>query len=141
MKDLEKAKELLKKEGYTCVVVKENAVVTSFERGIKPLVKWYDDNLDFDGFSAADKVVGKATAYLYVLLKVRSVFADVMSKSALKVLEMSGINAFYGELVDNIINRAGNGICPFEKAVLNVCNKNDAYTVIRKKMEEMDISL
>jgi hypothetical protein len=87
-------------------------------RGVKPLVIWLSSGEDFHGFSAADKVIGKATAFLYVLLGVKAVYASVISEGALDVLTKNGIDTQYGCVVEHIINRAGDGICPFEQAVL-----------------------
>ena len=139
--DLEKAKAELFDNNYTCVLCRGENVHTSRLRGVKPLVTWYVGKTDFTDFSAADKVVGKATAFLYVLLGVRAVYAAVISRSALQVLTSSGIDAEYGSLVENIINRTGDGICPFEEAVLNIDDANDAYAAVREKMEAMKIDL
>ena len=79
--NLNKAVELLKQEGYTCVVCKEDRVYHSFERGIRPLVDWQESGLNLAGASAADKVVGKGAAMMYVLLRVKEVFSFVMKPS------------------------------------------------------------
>ena len=63
-----KAKKLLEKNGYTCVLIKDEKEIFSFERGVKPLLNFIDKGEDFYGFFVADKVVGKAAAFLYVLL-------------------------------------------------------------------------
>lgn len=141
MSDLSKAKEELLANGYTCVLCKGNEFYASKERGVKPLVAWREGGMDFCGFSASDKVVGKATAFLYILLGVKEVYASVISKSALYVLEKHKICVEYGNLVDHIINRKGDGICPFEEAVLNTDDQNEAYAIILKKMSDMGISL
>jgi hypothetical protein len=108
---------------------------------VKPLVRWLSENAQVQGYCAADKVVGKATAYLYVLLGVREVWAAVMSEAAAEVLHRHGITASQDKLVPNIINRAGTGICPFEEAVLDIQTPEDALTAIREKMAAMGITL
>ncbi len=141
MKDLIKAKEILLYGNYTCVLCKANEIFTSEFRGVKPLVKWYAEKTELEGFSAADKVVGKATAFLYALLGVKRVFAKVISVPAKDVLESYGIEVEFNTLVPNIINRAGDGICPFELAVQDVDDANESYKIIRLKMEGMGISI
>ncbi len=141
MTDIEKAKQYLLLDNYTCVLCKDCEIHTSAQRGVKPLVIWLESGNDFNGFSAADKVVGKATAFLYVLLGIKEVYANVISKSALQVLVDNSINVEYGELVENIINRQGNGICPFESAVLEINDAQNAYKAIRNKMTEMNITV
>lgn len=138
---MEQARKILTEGNYTCVLRKQDTVYTATERGVKPLVRWLTEGLDVRGFSAADKVVGRATAYLYVLLGVREVWAAVMSEAAAEVLHRHGIAASQDKLVPNIINRAGTGICPFEEAVLNIHTPAEALTAIRKKMEQMHITL
>jgi len=136
---LEKAKEILESVGYTCVLTNGDAVYTSTLRGVKPLVQFLESDTAFAGFSAADKVVGRATAYLYVLLGVQALYAQVISRPALAVLQEHGIHTQYGNLVSNIINRKGDGICPFEAAVMEITDPQKAYTAIRQKMQEMHI--
>lgn len=57
-------------------------MLTSTERGVKPLLQWLDGENSVKGFSAVDKVVGRAAAFLYVLLEVKEVYAGVMSEGA-----------------------------------------------------------
>lgn len=141
IKDLNQAKEILSAREYTCVMCRGDEVYTSTQRGVKPLVVWLESGKDLKGFCAADRVVGKATAFLYVLHGVKAVYAHVISRSALQVLTEHHIETEYRTRVDHIINRQGNGICPFEAAVLDVVAPDAAYKTIRKKMKEMNITL
>ncbi len=141
MTDLENAKSRLLSGGHTCVLCRGQQIYTSGLRGVKPLVIWYAAGEDFSGFCAADKVVGKATAFLYVLLGVSAVYAGVISRSALAVFEAKGIRTEYDTLVENIINRRGDGICPFEEAVLMIQKPEEAYSAIRVKMNKLNIQL
>ena len=137
MTGLKRAKEQLESNGYTCVLSDGEREFFSLERGVKPLVVWLDLGEDFSQFYAADKVVGKATAFLYVLLKIKGVYARVISKSAIQVLKERSIYVEYDIEVEHIINRKGDGICPFEKAVLEETNPQKAYGIIKSKIEEM----
>ena len=138
---MEAARKILEENGYTCVLHRDGILYTATERGVKPLVRWLTEGIDVRGFSAADKVVGKATAYLYCLLGVKEVYAHIMSVPAQEVLTLHGIAAAPGKLVENIINRRGDGICPFEAAVGDIHTPEEALTAIRSKMEEMGITL
>lgn len=135
--NLVKAKELLEANDYTCVLQKDNTVYTSKERGVKPLLVWVNESKDFTGFCAADKVVGKAAAYLYVLLKVKAVYAKIISVPAAHVLEEHGIEVFFGEKVDAIHNRTNTGFCPMETAVWDIDNPEEALVAIRNKASEL----
>ena len=136
-----KAKNLLASEGYTCVLMDENTVFTSCLRGVKPLGQFVESKKIPEGLWAADKVVGKATAYLYVMLGVRTLHAHVISHSAVEVLQNYDIPVQYDTLVPHIINRTGDGICPFEEAVMNISSVESAYKAIRAKMNELGIQL
>lgn len=138
---LRKAKETLESGGYTCVLTDGTSVYTSNLRGVKPLVQFLESGNIPSGFSAADKVIGRATAYLYVLLGVREVYAQIISEPAAEVLRAKGIHVQYGTLVPNIINRKGDGICPFEAAVMEITEPSLAYEAILSKMKEMNISI
>ena len=139
MTDLNKAKELLLGGGYTCVLYKDGNAKISNERGVNPLVSLLQTEEDFSGYSSADKVVGKATAFLYALLNVKAVYACVISKPAFKVLSEHGIFVEYGMLTEYIVNRKGDGVCPFEEAVMDVKTPKQAQTVILKKLNEMSV--
>lgn len=141
MNDLTAARTQLDSGSFTCVLCRDAVTYTATERGVKPLVRWLTEGTPLSGFSAADKVVGKATAYLYCLLGVKAVYAHVMSRSAALVLEENGIRAEAGTLVENIINRQGTGICPFEAAVLDIRTPEEALPAIRAKMEQLHITL
>ncbi len=136
---LTKIKALLDDGQYTCVLSDGKSTHTSKERGVKPLVQFIEKDELPCGLFAADKVVGKATAYLYIKLKIHSLYAKVISEPAVKVLTEHGIDLEYDTLVPNIINRKGDGICPFEEALLSEDDAERAYTIILNKMKEMNI--
>lgn len=136
--DLQIAKELLCAGDYTCVLCLDGKTATSNQRGVKPLLHWLENPVLGKGFCAADKVVGKATAYLYSLLGAKAVYANVMSESALAVLEALGIEAAYGTLVPYIINRKGDGMCPMEAATLDMHTPVDALAAVKKALEKLD---
>lgn len=135
--NLEKCREILKSGDYTLVLFDGKTLLTDTKRGVKPLLDLLDRETDLSGFSAADKVVGKAAAFLYVLLNVREVYADVISTHALSVLEEHQIPVVYGTLTDKIKNRAGTGFCPMETAVLDEENPENALKKIRGKAKEL----
>ena len=135
--NLMKAKKLLDANEYTCVIQNEECVYTSCERGVKPLLTWVNEGVDFAGFSAADKVVGKAAAFLYVLLKVEAVYAKIISVPATHVLEEHGIAVFFDENVEAIHNRTNTGFCPMETAVWDITNVQEAFVAIENKAAEL----
>lgn len=132
--DLEKAKELLLAENATCVLRKGETVYCSRARGVKPLLDLLTEKKDLQGFSAADKVVGKAAAFLYVLLGVAEVYAGVISEGALQVFRIYGVAVSYDILVPAIRNRTNTGFCPMEEAVRDCAEPEKAVGLIQAKL-------
>ena len=137
MNNMLKARKLLDSGDYTCVVCKEDTIYTTSHRGVAPLLNWLDAGTDLKGFSAADRVVGRGAAFLYCLLGVKEVHARVMSQPAAQVLRSNGIGADADVFVEGILNRAGNGPCPFEAVVMDIQDAGAALVAIRKKREQM----
>lgn len=134
---LKAAENMLINSDNTCVFYNGKETLTSKERGVKPLLEFLSSGRDFKDFSVADKVVGKAAAYLYVLLGIKEIYADVISEQALNVLKEYNIRVQYGKCVPMIINRAGTGFCPMESAVLDTDDPNEALKRIKEKISAM----
>lgn len=135
--NLEKAKALLKNGGYTCVFYNGEDFITDNERGVRPLLSLIEKGRSLYGYSAADKVVGKAAAFLYILLGVKEIYADVMTKDAESVLKKSGINIFGEQTADIIINRAKTGRCPMDSAVSDIDSPDEGLIVIKSALEKI----
>ena len=130
----EKAKALLEESGCTCVFAFGGQLEQCSERGLRPLLAKLGADALPAGFSAADKVVGKAPAFLYVLLGAGEVYAPVMSEAAASVLAENGIQAHCGQTVKQIVNRAGTGICPMEEAVAGIAEPAAAAAAIKARL-------
>lgn len=117
MHDLETAKKILFEKNYSLVVVKNGEVIfTSREKGIKPLLSAVLEKEEtIEEGSLADKVIGKAAAMLCIRAGFKSVFADIMSESAVELLEKSDIKYEYNTKVQYILNRNKSDMCPVEK--------------------------
>ena len=137
MTDLERAKVRLSAGDITVAVCKGEDTHTDTRRGVAPLLGWLDAGVDLTGFAAADKVVGKAAAFLYLRLGVAAVYAGVMSRPAYDLLTVHGVDATYGELTDAIRNRAGDGYCPMETVTLPLTDPNEAEKAIRIRLAEL----
>lgn len=135
--NLERAVNLLKSGNYTFAAVNNVDEMASMERGVKPLIKLVDNNIKLNGYSAADKVVGKAAAFLYVWLEVDEIYSKVISRPALSVLEKNNIMVHYDVLTDVIRNRDNTGFCPMETAVMYTEDVESALILIRRKLNEL----
>lgn len=136
MNDLERAKKLLK-GAVTCAFVKGAQERTSVLTGIRPLMELLDGGETLEGYSAADKIVGRAAAFLYVRLGVAAVYAEVLSAKGEEILKKYGIPYEYREFTENIINRTGDGPCPMEAATEKISDPKEAEEVLRAKLASM----
>ncbi|MCM1226044.1 MAG: DUF1893 domain-containing protein [Clostridium sp.] len=139
MNDLEKAKNLLNEDEFTLVAVNRDWIITRRERCIKPLIDLYDSGAFLNGFSVADKVVGKAAAFMYALLKPNEIYAPVISRQALTVLNNYSICIHYDTVADSIRNYDDTDSCPLEAVVRYITDPKEALTLIRKRMKELNI--
>lgn len=137
MSDLERAKSILTSGHYTCVLCKSDITLTSTLSGIRPMVHYLQRQTNLQGFSVADKIVGRAAAMLFVLAGVKAVYATVMSTSAVAILEQNGIPASYTTKTEQILNRKGTGICPMEQAVQNIQQPKAAYAAIQTTLQKL----
>lgn len=134
MKDLIK---LLHDGGHSLVI--GNREVRTFEgRGVSDLFRLFEQEPEtLRGTSVADKVVGKGAAALMVLGGVKEVYADVISRPALRLLEDGGVAVSFGQLVGNIRNRTRTGLCPVETRCLPCPTPEECLAQIRYFIEEM----
>ena len=137
MTDVRRARLLLERAGHTCVLCRGDKVYADDRAGIAPMMGFIGAGVDLRGFSAADRIVGRAAALLFVLAGVREVYSAVMSKGGAEVLEAHGIAHSCTTLTERIINRTGTGICPMEQAVTGIDDPHAAYKAIAATLERL----
>jgi hypothetical protein len=79
-----------------------------------------------------DKLVGRAAALLFTLVRPRSVFALTMSTGAQDVLRTAGIPFACDAVIGDVLNRMGTGPCPMEAAVSDVEEPLVAFATLKK---------
>jgi hypothetical protein len=136
MKDLSIVLQHLSK-GCTCAAADGSTLLTSEKRGVAPLLGWLEQGYHLSDFTAADKVVGKGAAFLYLLLGVKYLYAGVISRPALELLKKNGVFVTYSTCVAAIRNRDNTGFCPIESAVLDCDSPEQALIKIQKRLQEL----
>ena len=132
MLDLSLAKLRLKEKNLTLAIVKAgNVIFETRSQGIVGLLQAIETLGKNMIASSVDKVVGRAAALLCVYSKVASVFAVTMSEEGEKVLERKGILYQFDTRVQNILNREGSDVCPFEKLTANCPNPKETYEQLK----------
>lgn len=141
MTDLEKAKKIFNDANgeYSLVLCKGDDVFTSSGHGIKTLVSLVEGDKDYSEYSACDKIVGRAAAFMYVLLGVSNVHSSVMAKLAIQILDRAEINYSADSFVDGIQNRSKTGSCPMETAVIRSGSPVKALEDIKNQMKALGI--
>ncbi len=111
---------------------RDNKIIyCSNEIGVKPILSKLNENIDFyKDADIEDTVVGKAAACLYVLAKIKFVYAHTLSELVKAYLEKNNIPFKYDELVKEIRNRTNTDICPLEKSVIHIDDPVIAKTAL-----------
>ena len=135
MTDLDIARSQL--AGHSICLCKGGEWFTDDGRGISPMLRFLGENRDLRGFSAADQIVGKAAAMLFVKAGIAAVYGEVMSQAGAEFLAANGIPHSCGTLTERIINRQGTGICPMEETVSEMNDPEAAYKALSAKLAAM----
>lgn len=131
------AVNLILEETASCVLIRDGVIEKSVNaRGIAPVMTLYESG-SLGGAYVVDKIVGKAAAMVMTLGGVSGCYAVTLSRAALEWFNASGVPVRYNKLVDRIINREGNGICPMEETVADTDDAEEALTALKAKLSEM----
>lgn len=124
--------DILHEEELTLVVKCNDGTIHRFnQRGVKDLLTLVTERIEvLQDALIADKAVGKAAAACLVMGGAAQVHADVMSEPAHALLQAHGLKVQYGQLVDHIINRAGDGWCPMERLSRDMDDPNEIIAQI-----------
>lgn len=132
MNKVDELKEILHQKKASLVVCYENGEIKEYyQNRIKDIKAILQENSQaLKGAIIADKVIGKVASSILTIAGVKEIYADVMSKYAIPVLEKNNIKYEYKNLVDYIINNDKTGMCPME-------NKYKEEADIKKIYDEM----
>lgn len=134
---LEKAKEILASEELKFVLINDETTIKSKDRGVKPLLDIIRSGGVKSGFTAADMVVGKAAALLYMYLGVKEIYGRLMSQEAMKIFEDNSIYYEYTISQPYIKNRDLTDMCPMDKSVRNIDNPEKAVEAIKETVRKL----
>jgi len=140
MKDLEIAKKQLYDKNLTLVIVKSGIIIfqtdshriAGFIGAIEKL------GVQLNGASVADRVAGKALSLLCVYVKIRQIYAEVLSRKAQAVFEDNKITCEWKEIVNNVLDLNKEGVCPFEKVAADISDTKEAYVAFKTLLAKMN---
>ncbi|MGL4957089.1 MAG: DUF1893 domain-containing protein [Bacteroidales bacterium] len=123
--------DLLHQGNYACVIAQGDDIRTFTQRGVNDLWDILEQNPSFlSGAEMADKIVGKAAAALIIKGGIAALYTDIISQSALNLLQASTVNTTYKSLVPYIERRDKQGICPLEKATQASDDVEEIFQII-----------
>lgn len=127
------ASRLLMENHASSVFCRGKKVISSNKPGIVPLLELLKNHADLKGFCTADRIVGKAAAFLYIKLGVSEVYAPIMSEMAVYTLARHGIIPICDRCVPYILNKNRTEECPVEKIVAEINDAEQAVTLLAEK--------
>ncbi|WP_337617417.1 ECF transporter S component [Acidaminococcus timonensis] len=119
--------------GQSIALIKNhNVIFTDRSRGVMPLLKLLDKQPELlrDAL-VVDKIIGKAAAMLLTLGGVKEIHTYMLSQNGRAFLERHHIPVTAQCDIDMIQNRQKDGICPFEKSVLDTEDLEEAYARLK----------
>lgn len=135
---LQQLQKKLKDDQATLVAQIKEDIYESHLHGIGPILNPMKEDINFfEDAIVVDKIIGKATAMLLILSKVKYVYAYVMSEKAKDIFDMYHVDYDYEDIVPYIINRTHDGMCPMEKTVYDMTDLNEAFEALKNKQNEL----
>ncbi|MGI6145577.1 MAG: DUF1893 domain-containing protein [Clostridia bacterium] len=136
---LEKAKQMIKDGKASCVIIKNDKIIRTLSgQGVSPLLLIYENEPEIlQGAFVVDKVIGKAAAILLVLGGAKGVYGLIMSAAARDYLGAHGYQVNFGKIINSIVNRTGDGMCPLENSVLDIDNPEIGYHMLKETLKRL----
>jgi len=133
-------KDYLEEPDCLGVMRSVDGTLTKFRRhGVADLLRLVEtEPALMHGSSVADRVVGKGAALLMLAGKVGSVYAQVISSGALRVLRRGGVMVSFGVETPYIKNRKDDGMCPVESLVADTEEPAEAVRRIKTFIESIN---
>lgn len=138
---LKLARETLYNENQKIVIVNNNSIIYKNDGfGIKPLYSAYIKVKEqMKGASCADRVIGKAAAWIYKEADIKELYCDVITTRAKNMLLDSGIEVVFIEEIDFVENRDKTGMCPVETLAKDETDFDNLLKNIEKFLIEKNL--
>lgn len=134
MTKLEIVKEKLYEKNASLVVLYSNGECIEYYQNrindIKDILRENENALN--GAIIADKVIGKVAGSILTVAGASEIYADVMSKYAIPVLERNHIKYEYNTLTEYVINNSKTGMCPMENKYKD---ESDIYKIYKEMVK------
>lgn len=126
-------------KGLNLIIIKDGeSIYSSKDGGMAPLLEAIDRlglQKLFDS-TVVDKIVGKAAALLVSYFRAKDVYTKLLSGRAIETLNKHGIRYMSEKVVDQISDKEGVDICPFEKMVLEIEDPQEGYKKLHSEFRD-----
>lgn len=131
--------ELIEENQHGLIVLQgEHIVFTSATPGIRAALQLHDEHPELlKGAVIADRIIGRAAAMIFADGGATAIYGSVMSKTAQQELTQKDVITQAGTLVDAIINRRGDGICPMEQAIMGITEPEAGLSRLRQTVRKL----
>jgi hypothetical protein len=133
--DLKLAKQRLTQKNLSLVIAEKGRVLFETQAsgisGLLEAIKKLGNKMA--GASVADRIVGRAAAFLFAYSGAGAVFAITISDSGIEVLGNHNIAYEFDERVPSILNLSKTDVCPFEKLATKFSNPKEAYEELKAR--------
>ena len=133
IKDIDLAKNIMLSENYSFVIIKDEKII-SFSRdiGIKPILETIEDiGNDLEGTVIGDRILGKASAFLWRYSKIKGIYSPQATKTAIAILIIGGIPCQADEMIPSVTS---NNLYSYEEMLQNVESPEDAYKILKENV-------
>lgn len=139
LSDLRYAKLELHQNNLNLVIVKNgNTVFETRSPGISGFLLVIENvGTELVDASAADRIVGRAAAFLCAYAEIASVFAATISAEGLEVLRKREIHCEYKHLVPHILNSTQTAVCPFEELTSGLTDPKEAFLKLKGEVNRL----
>ncbi len=138
--DLNLARQRLSTTDMRLVLVRDEKIVAGGDRpGVIDLWELYRENPQIlKEAAAADRVVGRAAAFIMAAGGAAACYGQIMSRGAEAVLRRAGIIYEADIEVEAIKNAAGDDLCPLEKLTAGVEEPQEALDLLADFLADRD---
>ena len=136
LKDLKLAREVIENTDKSIVVISYGKIwKTKKGEGLRPFLEVLEEmGEEIHDSVIGDRILGRASALLCRYAKAQAVYSPQGTKTGIAILIMGGVPCQVDELIPLINNRAGDGLCPFEKMLKDIESPDEAYNLLKQKI-------
>jgi len=136
LKDIKLAREVITTTDCSITVISDGKIWRQKKgKGLRPLLETIEEmGEEIKGSVIGDRILGRASALLCRYAKVEAVYSPQGTKTGIALLIMGGVPCQVDKLIPFINNRAGDGLCPFEKMLKDVTDPKEAYEILKEKL-------